>query len=72
MYSFPVEYTSRIKYRKEIIQLCVSATPTKIMSPTVRILNKRNDTSDRQFPVATAITLSCQGEVGSDPNSVSI
>lgn len=45
------------------------ATPTKIMSPTVRILNKRNDTSDRQFPVATAITLSCQGEVGSDPNS---
>lgn len=45
------------------------ATPTKMMSPRVGILNKINDTSDRQFPVATAITLFCQGEVGSDPKN---
>lgn len=38
--------------------------------PSVRILNDGYDTPDRQFPVETAIQLTCQGEVGSDQTKV--
>lgn len=41
--------------------------PTAIEMPRVRILNEGFVTPDRQFPVETAIQLTCRGEVGSDP-----
>lgn len=40
--------------------------------PRVRILNEFSDTPNRQFPVGTAIQLTCQGEVGNDASKVSI
>lgn len=43
-----------------------SVKPAVIEVPRVKILNKLYDTPDRQFPVGTAITLTCQGQVGSD------
>lgn len=48
----------------------VSVKPTVIEMPQVRILNACSDTPDRQFPVATAVQLTCYGEVGSDPSKV--
>lgn len=44
--------------------------PTVVEMPRVRILNAFSDTPNRQFPVATAVQLTCQGEVGSDPSKV--
>lgn len=38
--------------------------------PRVRVLNELYDTPNRQFSVGTMITLTCQGEVGSDANKV--
>lgn len=49
---------------------CVSVKPTLIEMPRVRILNEFFDTPNRQFPVGTAIQLTCQGEVGSDRSTV--
>ncbi|XP_052722434.1 uncharacterized protein LOC128193167 isoform X3 [Crassostrea angulata] len=43
--------------------------PAVIEMPRVRILNSFSDTPNRQFPVGTAIQLTCQGEVGSDASS---
>ncbi|XP_065933592.1 uncharacterized protein [Magallana gigas] len=40
--------------------------PAVIEMPRVRILNSFSDTPNRQFPVGTAIQLTCQGEVGND------
>lgn len=40
--------------------------------PRVRILGENFDMPNRQFPVGTAITLTCQGEIGSDPSKVII
>nr|XP_034301832.1 uncharacterized protein LOC105345013 isoform X3 [Crassostrea gigas] len=40
-----------------------------IEMPRVKILNELFDTPDRQFPVGTAITLTCQGQVGSDKSN---
>lgn len=48
----------------------VSVKPTLIEKPRVRILNEFFDTPNRQFPVGTAIQLTCQGEVGSDRSTV--
>lgn len=48
------------------------ANPTGIEMPRVRVLNDFYDTPQRQFPVGTAIQLTCQGEVGSDPRKVCI
>lgn len=49
---------------------CVLALPTVIEIPRVKIINENFDTPNRQFPVGTTITLTCQGEVGSDPSKV--
>lgn len=38
--------------------------------PRVKILNENFDTPSRQFPVGTAIQLTCQGQVGSDKSKV--
>lgn len=46
--------------------------PTLIENPRVRILNKLNDTTKRQFPVRTVLLLTCKGQIGSDPNNVRI
>ncbi|XP_052722409.1 uncharacterized protein LOC128193163 isoform X3 [Crassostrea angulata] len=43
--------------------------PAVIEMPRVKILNELYDTPDRQFPVGTAITLTCQGQVGSDKSN---
>lgn len=43
--------------------------PTLIENPRVRILNKLNDTTKRQFPVRTVLLLTCKGQIGSDPNN---
>lgn len=40
--------------------------------PRLRVLTENFDTPNRQFPVGTAITLTCQGEVGSDAIKVCI
>uniref|UniRef100_A0A8W8KLM2 Ig-like domain-containing protein n=1 Tax=Magallana gigas TaxID=29159 RepID=A0A8W8KLM2_MAGGI len=48
------------------IVLSYIVKPTVIEMPRVRILNENFDTQDRQFPVGTAMQLTCQGEVGSD------
>lgn len=50
--------------------ICVLAFPTVIKLPRVKISNEIFETPNRQFPVETAITLTCQGEVGTDPNKV--
>lgn len=50
--------------------ICVLALPTVIKLPRVKISNEIFDTPNGQFPVETAITLTCQGEVGTDPNKV--
>lgn len=52
--------------------ICVSVKPTMIEMPRVRILNALSDTPNRQFPVGTAIQLTCQGQVGSDQSKVRI
>lgn len=59
--------TTNIYY---IPQFSVSVKPTLMEIPRVRILNEGYDTPDRQFPVETAIQLTCQGEVGSDQTKV--
>uniref|UniRef100_K1QWA0 Uncharacterized protein n=1 Tax=Magallana gigas TaxID=29159 RepID=K1QWA0_MAGGI len=48
------------------VGLCVK--PAVIELPRVRVLNELYDTPNRKFPVGTVITLTCQGEVGSDAN----
>lgn len=48
------------------ITISYTVKPTLMEIPSVRILNDGYDTPDRQFPVETAIQLTCQGEVGSD------
>lgn len=35
-------------------------------------MNDHNDTTKRQFPVGTVLQITCQGQIGSDPNKVSI
>ncbi|XP_065930410.1 uncharacterized protein [Magallana gigas] len=40
--------------------------PTLIVK--VRIMNDHNDTTKRQFPVGTVLQITCQGQIGSDPN----
>lgn len=52
--------------------ICVLVKPTVIEMPRVRILNAPYDTPDRMFPVATALQLTCEGQVGSDSSKVSI
>lgn len=52
--------------------ICNSVKPTVIEMPRVRILNVPYDTPDRMFPVATALQLTCEGQVGSDSSQVSI
>lgn len=49
---------------------CVLVKPAVIGVPRVRVLNELYDTPNRQFPVGTMITVTCQGEVGSDANKV--
>ena len=44
--------------------------PRIIEMPRVRILGEINDTPARQFPVATALQLTCEGQVGSDASKV--
>lgn len=51
---------------------CDLVKPTVIEMPRVRILNQNFDTPSRQFPVGTAIQLTCQGQVGSDKSKVRI
>lgn len=48
------------------IKVSYNVKPTVIEMPRVRILNENFDTPSRQFPVGTAIQLTCQGQVGSD------
>lgn len=48
----------------------LSVRPTLIVK--VRIMNDHNDTTKRQFPVGTVLQITCQGQIGSDPNKVSI
>nr|XP_022321294.1 uncharacterized protein LOC111123328 isoform X1 [Crassostrea virginica] len=50
------------------ILLCLipKVMPRVIEVPRVRILGEFSDTPDRQFPVATALQLTCQGQVGND------
>lgn len=43
--------------------------PAVIEVPRVKILNELYVTPDRQFPVGTAITLTCRGQVGSDKSN---
>lgn len=43
-----------------------------IEMPRVKILNGLFETPDRQFPVGTALQLTCKGEVGNDPRKVCI
>lgn len=55
----------------KLLYLC-SVKPTIIQSLRVNILNQFGETLQRQFPVGTAIQLTCQGEVGSEASNVSI
>lgn len=57
---------------KVVLFFWFSVKPAVIEVPRVKILNELYDTPDRQFPVGTAITLTCQGQVGSDKSNVSI
>lgn len=50
--------------------ICVLVKPDVIEMPRVRILNSFSDTPNRQFPVETAVQITCRGEVGRDPNEV--
>ncbi|XP_061189147.1 uncharacterized protein LOC133197236 isoform X2 [Saccostrea echinata] len=43
--------------------------PTTIEMPTVRILGEFSNTPSRQFPVGTAIQLTCTGQIGSDASA---
>ena len=48
----------------------VSVKPRVIEMPRVRILGEFSDTPARQFPVATALQLTCEGQVGNDASKV--
>ena len=48
----------------------VSVKPKVIGSPSVKILGEPFDTQLRQFPVATALQLTCEGDVGNDESKV--
>lgn len=50
----------------------VTVKPTVMEMPQVMMLNELFITPHRQFPVGTAIQLTCEGEIGSDPNTVRI
>ncbi|XP_062588916.1 uncharacterized protein LOC134250565 [Saccostrea cucullata] len=43
--------------------------PTTIEMPTVRILGEFSDAPSRQFPVGTAVELTCTGQISSDPTA---
>ena len=53
-----------------ITLLIVTVKPRVIELPGVRILGEFSDTPDRQFPVATALQLTCEGQVGNDKSNV--
>lgn len=59
-------------YNFVLQQTCILVKPTVIELPRVKILNEYNDTPNRQFPVATSVQSTCQGEVGSDGSNVGI
>ena len=44
--------------------------PRIIEMPRVRILGEPFDTQLRQFPVSTALQLTCEGQVGNDASKV--
>lgn len=48
------------------------ALPSVIELPQVKIINENFDTPNRQFPVGTAIMLTCLGDVGTDQSKVGI
>ena len=48
----------------------VSVKPRVIEMPRVRILGEFSDTPTRQFPVATVLQLTCEGQVGNDASKV--
>ena len=48
----------------------VPVKPRVIEMPRVRILGEFSDTPDRQFPVATVLQLTCEGQVGNDASKV--
>ncbi|XP_056010818.1 uncharacterized protein LOC125680720 isoform X4 [Ostrea edulis] len=56
---------------QETNQIFVSyrVQPTLIEMPRVRILGEFSDTAQREFPVGTAIQLTCTGQTGSDPSA---
>ncbi|XP_061185061.1 uncharacterized protein LOC133193102 [Saccostrea echinata] len=43
--------------------------PKVIQMPSVKILNEFSNTALREFPVGTALQLSCTGQIGSDPSA---
>ena len=53
-----------------ITLLIVTVKPRVNELPGVRILGEFSDTPDRQFPVATALQLTCEGQVGNDKSNV--
>lgn len=58
--------TASVEVETNPIKVSYNVKPTVIEMPRVRILNQNFDTPSRQFPVGTAIQLTCQGQVGSD------
>lgn len=54
------------------LYIFVTVKPTVMEMPQVKMLNDLFITPHRQFPVGTAIQLTCEGEIGSDPNTVRI
>ncbi|XP_078323782.1 uncharacterized protein LOC111125833 isoform X3 [Crassostrea virginica] len=48
------------------VTVTYTVKPRIIEMPRVRILGEFSDTPARQFPVATALQLTCQGQVGND------
>lgn len=51
------------------IDIAHNVKPTVMEMPQVKMLNELFITPHRQFPVGTAIQLTCEGEIGSDPNT---
>lgn len=54
------------------LYIFVTVKPTVMEMPQVKMLNELFITPHRQFPVGTAKQLTCEGEIGSDLNTVRI
>ncbi|XP_062603192.1 uncharacterized protein LOC134264963 isoform X6 [Saccostrea cucullata] len=61
--------TASVNQDTNQVYVTYTVNPTTIDMPTVRILGEFTNTPSRQFPVGTAIQLTCNGQIGGEPSA---